>query len=484
MKKNLFFTSLLTLCSGGLFAQDCTTNPAAYTDYVLAGNFAQQNSGDVYVNDMVMINRNGSYISIDVLSDPGNGVRELHKGTNSNYYNLDNVSGRMVKGDFDNDGHLDDFILIYKTGTSSMRFDLFASNGGQYTPSFTQSSFYSLSGYDPDKITGRVVSGDFDHDGFWDDIAAFYDYGNGETRIHVFKSNGSTMVYSGSYGWWNVTGYTAGQITDRVVSGDFDRDGDIDDIAAFYDYGGGQTRIHVWLSTGSSFSYQSGTGWWSSYGYSASQITNRVVSLNIDRDNKEYDDIAVFYDYGGGQTRMHVFESTGSSFTYSNGANGWWSSYGYTASNISGRLDAIDSRSGISSSKVSDVVAFYDYGTATDKYHMWEVKNPLFGSPYVVYGHHNFCNTKSAEFEDAFMLTDGVKVFPNPTAGTFVVKVPAVMLDNKLHATVFNSVGELILEQDLTNDQTRFDLAEEPEGMYFVKLLGKDVNEVIKIVKQ
>lgn len=481
--KKLVFAGLLTVCTTSLYAQDCTTNPAAYTNYVLAGNFAQQSNSDGIVNDMVMVNRNGSYISIDVLADPGNGQRELHKGTNSNFYNLDNVNGRMVKGDFDNDGHLDDFILIYKTGTSSMRFDLFASDGGQYTPSFTQSTFYTLSGYDPDKITGRVVSGDFDNDGSWDDIAAFYDYGNGETRIHLFRSNGSTMVYSGSTGWWNTTGYSAGQITSRVVSGDFDRDGKIDDIAAFYDYGGGQTRIHVWLSNGSTFNYQTGNGWWSSFGYTAAQITNRVVSLNIDRDNKEYDDIAVFYDYGSGQTRMHVFESTGSSFTYSNGANGWWSTYGYTASNISGKLDAIDSRALSMSSKVSDIVAFYNYGPTTDKYHMWEAQNPLFGSPYVVYGHHQFCPTKSAEIEDVIEVSDGINVYPNPTTGSFLVNVPNELLETGLHATVVNAVGEIVYQQDLTKDQTRFDLTDVPEGMYFVKLIGAKVNEVIKIVK-
>ena len=264
MKKIIQTLVVFLIAIHSILAQSyeaCNFYPFYATDYIVSGNFSQNSSNDKIINDVVMLRYNNviDQFKLITLTSNGNGDRTLNENYNFNNYDLDNVNGRMVKGDFDNDGHIDDFILINKTGVSSMRFDLFKSDGAQQ-PSFTQSSVYSLNGYDPDKITGRVVSGDFDNDGFWDDIAAFYDYGNGETRIHTFLSNGNTFSYQYSTGWWNSTGYTATKITDRVVSGDFDKDGKVDDIAAFYDYGGGNTRIHVWLSNGSGFSYQYSTG--------------------------------------------------------------------------------------------------------------------------------------------------------------------------------------------------------------------------------
>lgn len=479
IKRPLCF-ALLAFVSNLSFAQDCSTDPGPYTDYVVSGNFTQNGNQDYLTDDVVMLNQIGNYLSIDVLVSQGNGVRTLKKGTNSAYYDLSNVDGRMVKGDFDNDGHIDDFILMYKTGAFSFRFDLFASNGAA-SPAFTQTTMTSMTGYDADKVTGRFVSGDFDNDGNWDDIAAFYDYGGGQTRIHVWTSNGYSMSYAGSNGWWNTMGYTATQVTDRVVSGDFDRDGKVDDIAAFYDYGGGQTRIHVWLSNGSSLNYQGGTGWWSSTGYTAGQITNRVVSLNIDRDSKEYDDIAVFYDYGNGQTRMHVFESTGSSFGYST----WWTTTGYTAGMISGKIVAYDTHSSFSK-KDGDIIAFYDYGANTTKYHMWEAKKPLFGSPYTVYGHKNFCNTKREAAPNALAVEEGISVnaYPNPVKSTFTIEVSDELLQEVPEASVFNSLGQLIVSQSLNETNTIIDLSEELPGIYIVKIVGTTSSQTLKLIKE
>ena len=268
MKKLIHTLWIFLITINSILAQSyevCNFYPFYATDYIVSGNFSQDDSNDKLINDVVMLRYNNviDQFKIITLTSDSNGNRTLNENYNFNNYDLENVNGRMVKGDFDKDGHIDDFVLIYKTGTSSMRFDLFQSNGAAQ-PTFTQSTVYTLDGYDPDKIIGRVVSGDFDGDGEWDDIAAFYDYGNGETRIHVWLKTGSSFLYQYSTGWWNSTGYSADKITHRVVSGDFDKDGKVDDIAAFYDYGEGNTRIHVWLSNGSGFTYQSSVGWWTS----------------------------------------------------------------------------------------------------------------------------------------------------------------------------------------------------------------------------
>jgi hypothetical protein len=429
-RKGAIATLIMATLSSGLNAQvKCTTDPDDYTDYTMAGHFNDGSGGTSNRPDDVIMVYSNYNLSADILLNVRNSSSVLKTipitPTLPGSY-LDDVSGRKVVGDFDND-YKDDFLLLKRISATLMRFDFFEPNAS--ATAINQSVFYTQTGYDADKITGRVVSGDFDRDGFKDDVAVFYDYGGGVTKIHVFKSNGSTLVYEGSYGWWNSSGYTANKITDRVVSGDFDKDGWKDDIAAFYDYGGGVTKIHVWLSSGSSFVYQGAAGWFNSSGYYADKITGRVVSVNIDRDGYFYDDIAVFYDYGGTVTRMHTFESTGSSFTYS-GATGVWYGSVYNANEITGKVVALEAESdpGIYTNGISDLLAFYDYGPSTNKFHLWKGNHDLWGNTTIDYNHYLFCYAKSkTQASDMVSLTENrsleIEQYPNPARNEFFYNV-------------------------------------------------------------
>ncbi|NKB25115.1 MAG: hypothetical protein GKR87_12210 [Kiritimatiellae bacterium] len=278
----------------------------------------------------------------------------------------------MVAGDFDQDGFKNDIAVFYDYGGNQTRIHVFTSGGSVFSYSGAQ-GWWDSSGYTADQITGHVVAGDFDQDGCEDDVAVFCNYGGNQTRIHVFTSDGSAFSYSGSLGWWNSLGYNADQITGRVVVGDFDRDGFKDDIAVFYSYGGSQTRIHVFTSNGNSFSYSRSAGWWNSLGYTADQITGRVVAGDFDRDGYE-DDVAVFYNYGGSQTRIHVFTSNGNSFSYS-GSAGWWSSFGYIADRITGHVVAGDfDQDGFK----DDIAVFYDYGNSQTRTHVFRSNGSSF----------------------------------------------------------------------------------------------------------
>ncbi|MDR0832339.1 MAG: S8 family serine peptidase [Bacillales bacterium] len=244
-----------------------------------------------------------------------------------------NAGVYTVSGDFDNDGK-DDIAKFVDKGDGRTAIQVWKSTGSSFT---YNGSVWSLSGYPVSAIATRVESGDFNNDGKTD-IAAFYDYGNysggvNETRIYVWLSTGTGFTYTAS-GWWGSIGYTAGQITGRTVSGDFNGDGK-DDLAAFYDYKGDNIRCHVWLSTGSSFTYQTDNGWWIGTQYRTENITNRVISGDFNNDGK--DDIAAFYDYYESSSRIHVWLSTGSSFTYQ-GNNGWWVPSWYSAPNLSSRM--------------------------------------------------------------------------------------------------------------------------------------------------
>ena len=149
------------------------------------------------------------------------------------------------------------------------------------------SGFWNVTGYVANNITGRVVSGDFDNDGRQDDIAAFYDYGNNETRIHVWRGSGSSLQYHSALGYWNSTGYNANSLTGRVVAGDFFNDGRVNAIGGFYYVGSGDTRLHVWkhvVSNPYNFEYQGASGLW--VDCLPSSILARGTQINLDAESE------------------------------------------------------------------------------------------------------------------------------------------------------------------------------------------------------
>jgi hypothetical protein len=269
----------------------------------------------------------------------------------------------VVSGDFSGDGIKNDIAAVYGYGGWTY-IKVWFSTGSSFA---YQGIWYSTIGYAASSVAGRVVSGNFSAaSGNRDDIAVFYDYGNKETRVHVFESTGSNFVSQGLSGWWSGTDYAASSVTGRVVAGNFSAaSGNRDDIAVFYDYGNNQTRIHVFESTGNNFVSQGVSGWWNSMGYAASSITGRVVAGNFSAASGNRDDIAAFYDYGNNQTRAHMFESTGINFVLSS-MSGWWSSTGYAASQITGRV--VSGRFG--GGARSDIAAFYNESDRS-RAHVW-----------------------------------------------------------------------------------------------------------------
>jgi hypothetical protein len=290
---------------------------------------------------------------LDYMDAIDNGTNVFNWVSSDLNYESDLITNRVVSGDFDNDGYEDDIAAFADYGNNTAKIHVWESNG----KSFEYRWDWNIEGYDVNKITGRVVSGNFDNDAYNDDIAAFYDYGNGNVKMHVWRSNGTTFTYS----WeWVETGYDCNMTTNRVVSGDFDNDGKKDDIAAFYDYGGQSVKLNLWEFNGTSFNYR----WdWQANGYNANKISGRVVSGDFDNDNY-HDDIMALYDYGEAGAKMHEWNFNGLSFDYS-----WaWSTAGYNANKVTSRFVSGDFDG---DNKLDDISAFYDYGTAGVKQHIW-----------------------------------------------------------------------------------------------------------------
>jgi len=254
---------------------------------------------------------------------------------------------------------LADIAAFYDYGNCETRIHAFNStgNGLSYQGG---TGWWSSTDYCASKII-HAVSGDFDGDGV-SDIAALYDYGSDETRIHVFKSNGAGFEEPNLAGWWAATDYTATQVK-YALAGDFNKDGK-SDLAALYDYGSGKMRVHVWLSNGTSFAYQGSQGWWGvDRGYTLSRTTGATAG-DFNRDGRI--DLATFYDYGSGAARIHVWLSNGSSFKYQ-GSNGWWRiDRGYHLSRTTGTTSG-----NFNGNLYTDLATFYDYGSGAARIHVW-----------------------------------------------------------------------------------------------------------------
>jgi len=215
-----------------------------------------------------------------------------------------------VPGDFDGDG-LTDLVMVYQYAECEMGLHCVLSTGHSfdYAP-----YWWSTGGYCLYAVQG-VASGDFDGDGL-DDLAFVYDYGGCQTRIHVMLSNGSGFVYQGNDGWWIGNGWYCADNVKFVKAGYFDSDNKCDLVLA-YNYGPATTGLHVFLSTGSSFSYQ-GNNWFYANGWFSLDAMKFMETGDINGDGLS--DVVIACRYGANEMALLGFLSQGNCFWY----QGWW----------------------------------------------------------------------------------------------------------------------------------------------------------------
>ncbi|HYO59526.1 FG-GAP-like repeat-containing protein [Archangium sp.] len=232
----------------------------------------------------------------------------------SGIFNLSNVQGRIVSGDFNNDNK-DDIALVYDQGDGTMRIYRWLSNGS----SFSAYSTYDSGPFSLSNVGDRVASADFDGDGS-DDIVMAYQNPDGTFSFHVWKNG---LSYAGK--WLTSGTFSLSAVQGRIVAGRFTSDSKAD-VALVYDQGDGTMRIYRWVSSGTAFSsynvYDSGP-------FSLSAVGDRVAAGDADGDGD--DDIVLAYQNSDGSFSTYVWEDLTHSGT-------WYTSGPFPLSRVGGRF--------------------------------------------------------------------------------------------------------------------------------------------------
>ena len=250
---------------------------------------------------------------------------------------------RVLAGDFDGNGYAD-LVRFVDYGSSSTGLWSYLSNGTRFDVAKTWSS-------GPNNWTWsntRPVAADIDGDGKAE-ICAFYNYGNDDTGLLMFRWNGS--AFTTSHPWDSGAGNWSWAGT-KPFAADIDGDGK-QEVCCFYDYGNNDTALFVFKWNGSGFTV---TRAWDSGANNFSWAASKPVAADIDGDGKA--EICNFYDYGNNDTAILMFRWNGSGFTTTHPWDSHANNWSWAASEpLSGDFDH---------NGIDEIPVFYDYGSGLD----------------------------------------------------------------------------------------------------------------------
>ena len=78
---------------------------------------------------------------------------------------------------------------------------------------------------------------------------------------------------------------------------------------------------------------------------------------------------------------------------------------------------------------------------------------------------------------------DAVSVFPNPSEGNYKVQITNYEVEKPMQVSVFDMSGRNVLQQKIVSSSTEINLSAVENGVYFLKIEGKDFFVTKKILK-
>ncbi|MFF1509297.1 FG-GAP-like repeat-containing protein [Streptomyces sp. NPDC058326] len=200
----------------------------------------------------------------------------------------------VQSGDFNGDGR-DDIATWYDYGNGSDKLFTFTANvkGGFNYPF---SSFYRADGWEAARM--KFATGDYNGDGR-DDIGAMYGYATGEVKLVTFTTRPEGGFNEPIHGWSSPSGWTFSQVS--VHSGDFNGDGR-DDIATWYDYGNGDDAVISFNPSGTTGAFGNRQEVWTGEAGRFWRENMKIVTGDYNGDG--FDDIGAMYGYEDGRVRM------------------------------------------------------------------------------------------------------------------------------------------------------------------------------------
>lgn len=204
---------------------------------------------------------------------------------------------KRVTGDFNGDGIGDVAAFYgYDDGKVSLFTWLGTGNGtfAEYLPSWS----VAPGNWTFDAITAQA--GDFDGDGR-DDIAAWYDYRNGDDKLFTFLANpagGFASPFS-SFARTDADGWEVERM--KFATGDYDGDGR-DDLGVLDSYTAGTVRLMAFTGKPDGGFAEPVSGW-----QAGGWQFDRVSVVSGDFDGNGRDEFATWYDYADGHDALFGF---------------------------------------------------------------------------------------------------------------------------------------------------------------------------------
>ncbi len=302
------------------------TDNKDFNGTLIAQNITQSNGVNTYNWDVTQVPAGTYYIYI-VANDGVTTSRHYSSGPvkipgaaatvwNSGRGNWDWAAGKVVSGDFNGDGYSDVAVLYGYVAQRDVRLFVFPGSADGFLP--PQEWWHAGAG-SWDWAGSMLTAGDYNGDNK-DDIGILYGYAaQRDVKTFVFPSTGSS--FAAPQMWWDSGPGNWDWVGSKLTSGDYNGDKK-DDMAVLYGYAAQhQSRAFIFTSNGTN-AFNKPTAWWDSGPGNWDWVGSKLTSGDYNGDKK--DDMAVLYGYAREhQTRAFVFIAGSDTF---NLPTAWWDS--------------------------------------------------------------------------------------------------------------------------------------------------------------